>query len=57
MSYNPKSGMIRSFGNDIQSPAKGHRWYPQPSEWDEYFSSGQSESEISECIAAALSTY
>jgi hypothetical protein len=57
MSYNPRTGMIRSFGNDIQSPTRGHRWVPQPSEWDEYFSSGQSESEISECITAALSTY
>jgi len=55
--YDPKTGMIRSFGNDIQSPARGHRWTPQPSEWDEYFSSGQKESEIAECIAAALSTY
>jgi hypothetical protein len=57
MCYDPKTGMIRSFGHDIQSPTKGHVWYPQPSEWDEKFSSGQDEDEIVDCISAALSTY
>lgn len=57
MSFNTKTGMIRSFGHDVQSPTKGHVWYPQPSEWDEYFSPSQTETEISECIGAALSTY
>jgi hypothetical protein len=36
MSYNPKTGLIRSYGHDIQSRTKGHSWTPQPSEWDEY---------------------
>lgn len=57
MSYDYKTGMVRSFGHDVQSPTKGHVWYPQPSEWDEYFSPSQSQTEISEAIAAALSTY
>jgi len=57
MSYNPKTGMIRSFGQNIESPVKGHRWYPQPSEWDEYFSSGQSEKEIIEAISVAFKTF
>jgi len=57
MSYNPSTGMIRSFGNDIQSPTKGHKWYPQPSEWDEYFSSGKKDSDIVDCVAAAFSSY
>jgi hypothetical protein len=57
MSYNPKTGMIRSFGHDVQSPTKGHVWYPQPSEWDEYFSPSQTEKEISECVGTALGTY
>lgn len=57
ISYNPSTGMIRSFGHDVQSPTRGHVWYPQPSEWDEYFSSGQKEDEIVECMAAALYTY
>lgn len=57
MVYDKGSGMIRSFGHDIQSPTKGHVWYPQPSEWDENFSPNQNEKEIVEAIAAAFSTY
>lgn len=57
MSYDPNTGMIRSFGHDVQSKAKGHVWYPQPSEWDEYFSPSQPEDEIVSCVANALSTY
>lgn len=57
MSYDGKTGMVRSFGHDVQSPTRGHVWYPQPSEWDEYFSPAQSPTEISEAIAAALGTY
>lgn len=57
MSYNPNTGMIRSFGHDVQSPTKGHVWRPQPSEWDEYFSSSQPDSEIVDCVAGAFSTY
>lgn len=57
MSYNPKTGLIRSFGHDVQSATRQHLWYAQPSEWDEYFSCNQTEKEITECIGAALSTY
>lgn len=57
MSYNPLTGMIRSFGHNVESPTKGHLWYPSPSEWDEYFSSSQKEEEIADCISKALSTY
>lgn len=57
MSYNPKTGLIKSFGHDIQSPIKGRKWYPQPSEWEEMFSSGQNPKEIVEAIGAAFSTY
>jgi hypothetical protein len=57
MSYNPKTGLIRSYGHDVQSKTKGHSWTPQPSEWDEYFSPAQSIKEITDCICAALSTY
>jgi hypothetical protein len=57
MSYNPETGMIKSFGHDVQSPIKGHVWYAQPSEWEEYFSPSQSPNEITEAIGAALSTY
>lgn len=57
MSYNRKTGMIRSFGHDVQSRVRQHVWIPQPSEWDEYFSPVQPEEEIANCIGAALSTY
>jgi hypothetical protein len=57
MSYNKNTGMIRSFGHDVQSPIRGHLWYSQPSEWDEYFSAGQSDKEIAMAIGQALSTY
>jgi hypothetical protein len=57
MSYNPKTGMIKCFGHDVQSRTKGHVWYPQPSEWEEYFSPSQKDSEIYEAIGAAFKTY
>jgi hypothetical protein len=57
MAYDKNSGMIRSFGHDVQSPTKGHLWYPQPSEWDENFSPSQDPSEIVSAICAAFSTY
>jgi DNA-directed RNA polymerase subunit N (RpoN/RPB10) len=57
MSYKKSTGMIRSFGYGVQSPTRQHLWRPQPSEWDEFFSSGQSEKEIVEAIGSVLSTY
>jgi hypothetical protein len=57
MFYDMKKGLIRSFGHDVQSPKKGHVWYPQPSEWDENFSPAQPMAEVVDCIASALSTY
>lgn len=57
MSYDNKGGMIRSFGHDVQSPIKGHKWYPQPSEWDEYFSPNQNQDEVIKAIGSAFNTY
>lgn len=57
MVYEPAAGMIRCFGRGVQSPTKGHLWYPQPSEWDEVFSPSQDEQEIVSSISNALSTY
>lgn len=57
MNYNKTTGMIRSFGYDVQSPTRQRLWVPQPSEWDEYFSPYQETEEILNCIGAALSTY
>lgn len=57
MSYDGKTGMVRSFGHDVQSPTKGHVWCPQPSEWDEYFSPTQDKNEIADAISSAFGTY
>lgn len=57
VSYEDKLGLIRCWGNEISSPTRQHLWYVQPSEWDEYFSPNQKNSQIIECIANALSTY
>jgi hypothetical protein len=57
MSYDAKTGMVRSFGHDVQSPTRGHVWYPQPSEWDECFSPTQDKNEIVNAISSAFRTY
>lgn len=57
VSFNKKKGYIKIFNNDIQSPTKGREWLPAPSEFEEYFFPNQPINEISECVAAALSTY
>jgi len=57
ISYDPKKGLIRSMGYEVQSPQKGHKWEIVPSDWDEVFSPAQSMSEISDCTCAALRGY
>lgn len=57
LAYDRQRGMIKCFGHDIQSPTKGHKWYPQPSEWDEMFSPSQDEKEIVSCVCSAFRTY
>lgn len=57
LSYDENLGLIRCWGNEITSPTKQHLWYVQPSEWYEYFSPSQKNSQIIECISNALSTY
>ena len=57
ISHNPSTGMIRCFGQNIESHKKVHEWAPQPSEWDEYFSNGQPEDEIINAVASAFTTF
>lgn len=57
MSHNPKTGMIRSIGQLVESPTKGHVWGIQPSEWDECFSSGQAEGEIIKVVTSIFATF
>ena len=57
MSYDENTGLIRSMGYEVTSPMKGHKWEPQPSDWDEYFSPMQSSDEICAAITNALSIF
>jgi hypothetical protein len=57
VSYQPMTGMIRSWGYEVNSPTRRHVFLTMPSEWDEYFTPSQSVTEIAESIAAALSIY
>lgn len=57
MFFDRKAGLIRSIGNDIQSPVRSHRWIAQPAEWDENFAPTQKYEEIVAAIVNALSTY
>ena len=57
VSYDKNKGLIKVINNDIQSPTRGHKWIPAPSEFEEYFCPTQPFQEIAECVAAALSTY
>jgi hypothetical protein len=57
LSHNPKTGMIRCFGQNIESPTKGHVWEAQASEWDEYFSNSQPEKEIIDAVSSAFKTF
>jgi len=57
LSHNPSTGMIRCFGQNIESHKKVHEWAPQPSEWDEYFSTSQPEDDIINAVASAFTTF
>ncbi len=55
--FDKESGMIRVFGNNIQSPMSFRQWLPAPSEFDEMFAPTQPVEEIIDCVVDALSTY
>jgi hypothetical protein len=57
MNFNSKKGIIRTWGCEISSPTKGHKWESRPAEWNEVFATSQSKEEISESIINALMTY
>lgn len=57
MSFNPERGVIRCFGQNIQSPMRYRNFQSQPAEWDECFAPTQSNAEIISCLINALSTY
>lgn len=55
--YYPQRGVIRSWGGEIQSPKRGHRWKLMPSEWDEYFMPTQPMQEIAEAVIQSFMSY
>lgn len=58
LTYDPRRGLIRSWGNEVVSPGGCSRsWELNPSEWDELFTPSQPIEEIIEAITTAFSTY
>jgi len=57
LSFNPQTGMLRSWGNDVSTPMNKTNWEIQPSEWDELFCPSQDKKDITENIVYMLSTY
>lgn len=55
--YEPKSGMIRSIGYDIDSSMRQHTWQIQTPEWDEKFSPRQDPDEIVKNIVVTFLQY
>ena len=55
--WEPKRGLIRCWGYDIDSTTRQHSWKVQPSEWDEYFAPTQDTKEIVESISRIFMTY
>lgn len=55
--FDPFRGLLRSWGCEVLSPTRVHRWELQPSEWDEYFSPAQPLSEIVDNIMNVFSAY
>lgn len=55
--YDPKRGLFRTWGNEISSPARQHKWQIQPSEWDEWLAPSQSINEIANVVIGALMSY
>lgn len=57
MQFLPERGLIRQWGNEIQSKTRRHQWLPVPSEWDEFFTPSQPAGEIVESTVINLSVY
>jgi hypothetical protein len=57
ISFDPKRGILKNFGYNVQSSMRGYTWEIQPSEWEEYYTPTQKPDEIINATIAALSTY
>lgn len=57
LNFDPKIGLVRCWGHEVNSSIKKHDWKVQPSEWDEYFAPTQPIKEIVEANIRMLMTY
>jgi hypothetical protein len=57
MQYQPKTGLIHSWGYEVASPQRVREFYVTPSEWDEYFCPTQPANEIIGCLSEIFMTY
>jgi hypothetical protein len=55
--FDPKIGLIRCWGAEIESSKGQREWKVSPSQWDEYFAPTQDKDEIIENIRTILNTY
>lgn len=55
--WDAKKGLIRCWGNNIESSQGRSAWNISPVEWNEYFSPAQDQQEIIECIAKIFMQY
>lgn len=55
--YDRDAGYIRSWGNDVTSPTRRHKWDLAPAEWNEIHFPSQSDDEIVDCHVGQLLTY
>lgn len=57
ITYNEKSGIIRSFGTSITSSKHKSQWKLGISDWDEKFITSQKTEEITSCIVNSLKSF
>lgn len=57
ITFNNKSGIIRSFGSAIESSKKVSQWHTGVPDWDENFITSQKNEEIISCITNSLKSF
>ena len=57
VSFDPKAGLIHSWGAEHSSSNQGYEYKPQPPEWDEWFSPNQDDQEIVTILEKIFKTY
>ena len=55
--WDKRKGLLRCFGNSIQSPKRYATWSPGSPDWDEHFAPTQSKHEICDAIVKSLGSF